>query len=182
VANRLVRWVTGRELRDVGCGLNALTRRLTEAIAESGDMRRFLKPLAASLADSIAEIPVRHDPSPGRSSGYTFMDLMALQIDFFTSFSRKPFQRIGLFGVALFGVGFLGGLLHVGLLVVTGSSLGLRAQALLILAMIFGLQLAVLGLLGEFIVRIYHAQTRSFYVVREDVGGDATGERAGSPR
>jgi glycosyltransferase involved in cell wall biosynthesis len=170
LANRLGSWVTGIALRDVGCGLNAVTRRLAESIGRSGDMRRFLKPLAASLADSVAEVSVQHVPSPTGRSSYTFMDLLGLQIDLFTSFSRKPFQRVGLLGVLLFLGGFAGGVLHVGLLVVTGSSLGLRAQALLILAMIFGLQLAVLGLLGEFIVRIYHAQSRPFFLVRQETG------------
>jgi hypothetical protein len=46
-----------------------------------------------------------------------------------------------------------------------------RTQALLLLAMVLGLQLAVLGLLGEAILRIYHlAQGQPLYVVRE--GGE----------
>ncbi len=173
VTNRVGRWVTGFPLHDIGCGLNALTRRVAQMIGQSGDMRRFLKPLAASYSDSMSEVPVGHAPSSKGRSSYEFMDLLALVIDLFTSFSRKPFQRIGIAGVLLFLAGFGVGLVHIGTLVVTGSSLGLRVQALVILAMIFGLQLAVLGLLGEFIVRVYHGQSRPFFVVRDEGADDA---------
>lgn len=168
LTNWLVEWVTGIPLHDVGCGLNAVSRRVARDIAQSGDMRRFLKPLAAILARSVSEVPVHHAPSPKGRSSYTFMALLSLQIDFLTSFSRKPFQVIGLSGVALFLGGFALGLVHLASLLLLGESLGVRIQALLGLAMIFGLQLAVLGLLGEFIVRIYHAQSRPFFVVREE--------------
>ena len=60
-----------------------------------------------------------------------------------------------------------GGLVTLALFFGPGISVGGRIQSLQILAMIFGLQFAVLGLLGEFIVRIYHAQTQPFYVVRD---------------
>lgn len=168
LTNRVARWVTGFPLHDVGCGLNALTRRVAELIARSGDLRRFLKPLAASYADSIAEVPVGHATSARRRSGYDFMELLGLAIDLFASFSRKPFQRIGVAGVLLFLAGFAGAVVYLGALVLTGSGLGLRVQALVTLAMIFGLQLAVLGLLGEFLVRVYHAQSRPFFVVRDE--------------
>jgi undecaprenyl-phosphate 4-deoxy-4-formamido-L-arabinose transferase len=168
--NRLVQWTIGIALRDWGCGLNALSRDLTRQMGRYGEMRRFLKPLAAQLARSIAEVPVRHAKDPSGRSRYTLMSLVGVQLDFFTSFSRKPFQRIGIVGVLLFGVGFAGGLATLVLFFGPGISVGSRVQSLVILAMIFGLQLAVLGLLGEFIVRIFQAQNQPFYVVRE--GGE----------
>lgn len=166
--NRLVQATIGVRLRDYGCGLNALRRRLCLEMRHHGDMRRFLKPLAVLLAESVSEVPVRHAPDSGRRSRYGFENLVGLQLDFFTSFSRKPFQRIGVVGVLMALVGFLGSLVYVGVLFLLGFSLGVRLQAVLLLGMVLGLQLAVLGLLGEFIVRIYKVtQGQPFYIIRE---------------
>jgi glycosyltransferase involved in cell wall biosynthesis len=166
--NRLVHSIIGIRLRDYGCGLNALSRELALELSQHGEMRRFLKPLAAMLARSVGEVPVRHAPSPAGRSRYTFMSLVGVQFDFFTSFSRKPFQVVGIAGLVLFALGLLGGLATLLLYVGPGVSVGSRVQTLVILAMIFGLQLAVLGLLGEFVVRIHHARSEPFYVVREE--------------
>jgi hypothetical protein len=174
VANRMVQWMVGVPLHDVGCGLNALTRTLARELARYGEMRRFLKPLAASLARSVGEVRVRHAREPGRPAGhsrYSLLSLLSVQLDFFTSFSRKPFQLIGLVGVALLLLGLLAGTVTLGLWLGPGVSVGSRAQTLVILAVLVGSQLAVLGLLGEFIVRIHHAQSQPFYVVRSEADG-----------
>ncbi|MDP3937708.1 MAG: glycosyltransferase family 2 protein [Deltaproteobacteria bacterium] len=165
--NRLVQATIGIPLRDYGCGLNALSRRLALEVRHHGEMRRFLKPLVVMLAESVSEVPVRQGGSGDRSR-YSFSSLVGLQLDFFTGFSRKTFQRIGLFGVLMALAGFLGGLVYVAILFGFGHPLGGRFQALIILAMVLGLQLVVLGLLGEFIVRIYHlTQGQPFYLLRE---------------
>ena len=96
------------------------------------------------------------------------MSLLTLSLDFLTSFSRRPFHLIGVGGVLLFAVGFAGGIALLVTLFGFGVSLGSRFQSLMILAMIFGLQLAVLGLLGEFIVRILHSHGQPFFVIREE--------------
>jgi glycosyltransferase involved in cell wall biosynthesis len=174
LANRLVRSLVGVPLHDVGCGLNAVTRRLAMEFRHHGEMRRFLKPLAAMLAETVAEVPVRHSPDPSGRSRYSFMSLVGVQLDFFTSFSRKPFQLIGIAGFALSAIGLLAGLAVLGLWLFDVSA-GPRVHTLVILSTMFGLQFAVLGLLGEFIVRIFHAQNQPFYVVRDErraPGGD----------
>jgi hypothetical protein len=166
--NRLVHNMIGIRLRDYGCGLNALSRELAQELSRHGDMRRFLKPLAAMLARSVAEVPVRHAPSPPGGSRYDFMSLVGVQLDFFTSFSRKPFQLVGIVGGVLCAAGLLGGLATLALFFGPGISVGSRVHTVVILAMIFGLQLAVLGLLGEFVVRIHHGQSQPFYVIGEE--------------
>jgi glycosyltransferase involved in cell wall biosynthesis len=167
--NLLVRFVTGVKLRDYGCGLNAARVHVARAIKHHGEMRRFVKPLAVLLAGSVSEVPVQHVKRDQGGSTYSFSSLVGVQFDFFTSFSRKPFQVIGLAGVFFFVVGFLGGVTY--LVLRFGAHIGpdIRVQALLLLAMVLGLQLSVLGLLGEFILRVYHlTQGQPFYVVREE--------------
>lgn len=179
LVNRLIHGMIGVKLRDYGCGLNALRRRLALELANHGEMRRFPKPLAALLADSVSEVPVRHASRSGSRSGYTLLSLLGVQLDFFTSFSRRPFELIGIVGSLLFAFGLAAGLLYLAVLFGFGYSPGVRVQAIVLLAMVLGLQLAVLGLLGEFIVRIYKvSQGEHFYTVRE---GDASPAEKRSP-
>lgn len=176
LVNRLIYGMIGVKLRDYGCGLNALRRRLAHELAKHGEMRRFPKPLAAVLADSVSEVPVRHVKRDDSRSGYTLLSLLGVQLDFFTSFSRRPFELIGIVGALLFGLGVLGGFLYLLVLFGFGYSPGVRIQAIVLLGMLLGLQLAILGLLGEFIVRIYKvSQGQHFYTIRE--GDDSPGKR-----
>ena len=182
IINRLIQSVTGIKLRDFGCGLNAATRQLSQDIIGHGEMRRFLKPLGATLAHSITEVPVRHQERKNEKSSYSFMNLLSVQFDFLTSFSRKPFQFIGIAGGTFFVLGFVGAVIYLIFRFGLGVDPGVRFQAILVLSMVLGLQLAVLGLLGEFIVRIFHlSQGQPFYIVREEEGSDDyRGETDGS--
>lgn len=173
IPSRLLNWIvhamTGIKLRDYGCGLNASRRRLAADIRHYGEMRRFLKPLHLSIAETVSEVPVRHARREGERSRYNFTSLVGLQFDFFTSFTRKPFQVIGLVGILLFLAGVLGAGVYLALRVGGEIPPGNRLQVALLVSMLLGIQLAVLGLLGEFIVRIFQlTQGQPFYVVRDE--------------
>ena len=165
--NILVGRMTGVRLRDWGCPAGALTSALARQLPRYGEMRRFLKPLGVRLSRSTAEVDVAHRPRIGGRSGYSTQDLFELALDFVTNFSRRPFQKVGLAGTGLFALGVASGVAYTLLRILVGTSPGNRAQALIFLAVVVGLQLMVLGLLGEFIIRIYRRQNNlPFYAVR----------------
>lgn len=165
--NLLVGRMTGVRLRDWGCPSVALTKPLARQVLRYGEMRRFLKPLGVKLARSTAEVEVRHRPRIGGRSGYSFTDLFELALDFITNFSRRPFQKVSLAGTGLFGLGLAAGVVYTMLRLFLGASPGNRVQALVFLALVVGLQLMILGFLGEFIIRIYRRQNDlPFYTVR----------------
>ena len=165
--NLLVGRMTGVRLRDWGCPAVALTKPLARQVLRYGEMRRFLKPLGVKLARSTAEVEVRHRPRIGGRSGYSLQDLFELALDFITNFSRRPFQKVSLAGTGLFGFGLAAGVVYTLLRLLLGTSPGNRVQALIFLAVVVGLQLMILGFLGEFIIRIYRRQNNlPFYTVR----------------
>lgn len=173
--NLLVGRITGARLRDWGCPTVALRKPLAKQILRYGEMRRFLKPLGVKLARSVAEVGLPHRPRIGGASGYGIQDLFELALDFVTNFSRRPFQKVSLSGTALFAVGILGGLFYLLLRFGFGAQLGNRAQALVFLAVVVGLQAMILGFLGEFIIRIYRRLNGvPFYTVRSISSGGET--------
>jgi len=155
--NLLIGRVAGRRLRDFGCPMNAMRRELAEQLPHYGDMQRFFKPLAVRLAASVAEVEVAYRPRRAGSSKYDFLSLVDLFFDFVSNFSRRLFQRVAVVGLLLFGAGMLGGMAYL-LLRFAFALLPTpwdRLQALLLLALLFGLNLTVLGILGDFVIRIY---------------------------
>ncbi|MCX6353980.1 MAG: glycosyltransferase family 2 protein [Candidatus Aureabacteria bacterium] len=168
ILNLLVDRMTGVRLRDWGCPTVAMRKPLVKEILRYGEMRRFLKPLAVKLARSVGEVELQHHPRIGGKSGYGILDLFELALDFITNFSRRPFQKVSLAGTGLFVLGIAGGILYFVFRLYAGVPLSNRAQALIVLMAGGGLQLMILGFLGEFIIRIYRKQNNlPFYTVRE---------------
>jgi len=91
-----------------------------------------------------------------------------LTVKFLLSYSTKPIQIFGLLGLlsAVAG-GLLGAYLSV-LKLTTGQAIGNRPLLLLsVLLVILGVQLVILGLLGELVVRIYYeSQDKPIYTIR----------------
>jgi undecaprenyl-phosphate 4-deoxy-4-formamido-L-arabinose transferase len=163
--NWLVRRVTGVPLHDWGCPLAAIDRSVFERIPACGEQRRFLKPLVASLSRRATEIEIASDERAGASS-YSSAALLALALDFVVSFTRRPFQWLIALGLGAFGGAVLGGFAYA-VARLCGAAASDRWQALVFLGLVVGLQLLVLGAVGEFTHRIYRlVQGQPLYEVR----------------
>ncbi len=157
VLNLLIGFITGKKLRDYNCPLNAMRADIALAMQDYGEMQRFYKVLAVRLAARIAEVEVLHDVRRKGQSKYGILDLIDLFFDFVTNFSKQLFQRVALAGFGLCGISVLGGLIYLVLrffLGLTPETL-IRLQALVLMGFTFGMQLLVLGVLGDFVIRIY---------------------------
>jgi len=149
--------VAGKKLGDYGCPLNAMRAEIAVKMREYGEMQRFFKPLAIRLSERIAEVEVAYGPRIAGRSKYRFLDLFDLLFDFITNFSKQLFQRVAIAGIGLCGISFLIGMLYL----VLRFPLGVihqpydRLLVILLLGFFFGIHLLVLGVLGDFIIRIY---------------------------
>lgn len=164
--NGLVRSMTGIKLHDYTCPLNAVRRSIVREMTGYGELRRFLKPLAAQLAGSIAEVKVSHYPRRRGQSKYRISTLAELGLDFIISFSTRPFQMVAVLGIVLFGLGGIGGGLYLFWRFVLHTPPNDRVLVLLFLSVFFGLQFIIIGLLGEFVIRLFRiVQHRPFFVI-----------------
>jgi undecaprenyl-phosphate 4-deoxy-4-formamido-L-arabinose transferase len=172
VVNRVMTSSTGVFLHDHGCGYKAMTRRVAQEASRYGHLRRFLVPLLLTLARSVGEVPIAdYERQQGRSK-YNFLHLFAMTFDFLTAFSMRPFRIVGLGGIFATGLGFLaGGVYIIGRLFFAIPANNHFLAAIILLAFA-GMQFTILGLLGEYLVRAYHAaQNLPLYIVEEDIGG-----------
>jgi len=168
VVNRVVSRTVGVEMRDYGCMLRAYRRGVVERIRACPEISTFIPALANSFAGTVAEVPIAHSPRGSGKSRYTALRLMRLSFDLLTGFSLLPVQMVSLTGmlISFFALGFA--------LFLAASRLiaGLEVEGVFALfAVLFffaGLQILALGLIGEYVGRIYmEVRRRPKYVVKE---------------
>ena len=177
VANALISKVTGVKLHDYGCSLKAYRMEVVKNIRLYGELHRFIPAIASWMGIMVAEIPVNHSPRKYGRSKYglgrtikVFLDLITVK--FLLSYATRPLQVFGLVGMLSFVAGIALAIYLTILRLFYGVGLSDRPILLLaILLIMLGVQLIVMGLLGELIVRTYHeSQDKPIYAVREILG------------
>ncbi|MFN2500023.1 MAG: glycosyltransferase family 2 protein [Pyrinomonadaceae bacterium] len=180
IANRLISWIGGVPLHDYGCSLKAYRRESLADVKLYGEMHRFIPIYAAWAGARVTEIPVTHHPRTMGQSKYglsrtvkVIFDLITIK--FMASYQTKPLYLFGWAGLLTFGVSLLSALLAA-LMKFAGwpyhadfiqTPLPVMAMVMLVL----GIQLFLMGLLAEMLVRTYHeSQSKRIYAVRERIG------------
>jgi undecaprenyl-phosphate 4-deoxy-4-formamido-L-arabinose transferase len=185
--NRLISRATGVELRDYGCMLRAYRIEIVRLMCQSAEISSYIPALAHCFTDRVVEIPVAHAERAASSSRYSLMKLFALLLDLLTGFSMFSLRALSGFGIAMAGLGALFGVGLVVMRLVLGSAWAVQGVFTLfaLLFMFVGAQFVALGLLGEYLGRIYdQVRRRPRYVIRAEVGrtAEAAADKGGAPR
>ena len=173
-ASRVVNWVTARatgvQLSDYGCMLRAYRRDVVRALCASQEISTFIPVLADMFAGRVTEIPVAHAERVHGESKYSLWQLIRLQFDLMTSFSNWPLRLSMAIGVGMATLAMLAALVLIGGRILHGPEWAASGIFTLFAAVFFflGVELFAIGLLGEYVGRIYaEVRRRPRYVVRE---------------
>jgi undecaprenyl-phosphate 4-deoxy-4-formamido-L-arabinose transferase len=167
-ASRAMNWMRERitkiHMTDQGCMLRAYDRAIVDAITSSREINTFIPALAYNYAANPTEIMVAHEERAAGESKYSLFSLLRLNFDLVTGFSIMPLQVFSLIGMT---VALLSVLSYIVVIIerwVHADSLSAGLLALwdrdILQFFLTGLVLFGLGLLGEYIGRIYQ-QVRS---------------------
>ena len=179
LVNKAAQMATGVLMHDYGCMLRAYRRPIINAMLQCHERSTFIPILANMFAHKTTEIPVKHAARENDESKYSFLKLINLQFDLLTSMTTFPLRLLSLLGGSLAVLGFiLSGLLPV-LRLIYGAEWA--AQGVLtvfsILFLFSGVQLLAMGLLGEYIGRIYNdVRARPRYFIREIISQQTSAE------
>jgi undecaprenyl-phosphate 4-deoxy-4-formamido-L-arabinose transferase len=170
LVNRLVRQTTGVMMHDYGCMLRAYRRPVVEAMLQCRERSTFIPILANSFAGRTAEIPVKHALRENGASKYSLFKLISLQFDLLTSMSTFPLRLLSLLGLLVAASGICFGALLMVLRFAYGSQWAAEGIFTLfaVLFVFIGAQFIGMGLLGEYIGRIYHdVRSRPRFFIHE---------------
>jgi undecaprenyl-phosphate 4-deoxy-4-formamido-L-arabinose transferase len=173
--NKLVQRTTGVMMHDYGCMLRAYRRSIVDAMLRCRERSTFIPILANSFAASTAEISVKHCARAKGESKYGFFKLISLQFDLLTCMSTYPLRLLSFMGaiISVLGIGF--GILLMILRFIYGAAWAAEGTFTLfaLLFVFVGAQFIGLGLLGEYIGRIYHdVRGRPRFFVQEIRGAN----------
>ncbi len=157
-------------MKDEGCMLRAYRRNIVDLMISSQETNTFINALALSYAHNPTEIPVTHEARAAGESKYNFYKLIRYNFDLITNFSLAPLQLFTILGIS---VSVLSGLLVIYLLLrrlIAGPEVGGVFTLFAVAFFLIGLCLLGLGILGEYIGRIYQeVRRRPRFVIREIV-------------
>ena len=165
--NSLRERITHIQMTDQGCMLRAYGRDIVDAINDSREVNTYIPALAYSFAHNPAEVEVEHEERMAGESKYSLYSLIRLNFDLVTGFSLAPLQVFSLIGIAISLLSFA----FVVLLAVRRVLIGPEAEGLFTLFgiafFLIGLTLFGIGLLGEYVGRIYQqVRQRPRYIVQ----------------
>ena len=165
--NRLRDHLTKIKITDQGCMLRAYDRDIITAILDSHEVTTFIPFLPYVYAGNPTEVVVKHEERAAGKSKYSLFSLIQLNFDLVTSFSVVPLHTFSLIGMAV----ALGSLLFVVFLAVRRLIVGPEAEGVFtlfaIMFFLIGLMLFGIGLLGEYLGRLYiQVRQRPRYLIR----------------
>lgn len=160
--------ITGIRMTDQGSMLRAYSRRVVDLMAKSGESSIFIPALAYRLASNPTEVEVAHDARFAGESKYSLYKLLRLNFDLMTGFSLVPLQAFTVFGMLVSVLSTL----FVIYMFIRRLVVGPEAEGLFtlfaILFFLVGIMLMGLGIVGEYIGRIYQeVRKRPRFVIRE---------------
>lgn len=174
IANWLIARLSGVDLRDFGTTFKAYRASVIKNIPLHGDLHRFIPALASARGARIAEVPITNIRRPKNGSHYglsrtwrVIADLISVR--FLLRYSTRPQHVFAPVGVLSLAAGVAGALFVLTKKIVTGDPVFIAHGPLLLLsALLFqsGLLLLGLGIIAEFLTRIYFdGRERRIYTV-----------------
>lgn len=147
-----------------------MSRRALDALLSLPEQARFIRGMVAWIG--FRQVPLlydRHERHAGHSK-YPLSKMLAFAFDAITGFSTAPLRWASHFGLALVGVSFLL-LLYIAYGWLAGNAIQGWTSMMLVVVVLGAVQMFVLGMIGEYLGRLYiETKRRPLYIVADVVG------------
>jgi undecaprenyl-phosphate 4-deoxy-4-formamido-L-arabinose transferase len=176
LASKAVNWMTGYMtgvyLKDYGCSIIALRRNIVDNLNLCSERSRHTSALISWMGGKVKVIPVKHRERKGSKSRYSFIKLLKMTTDIVTGFSTVPLQIVELAGIVTAFFGILFGTILLIKYLFFGSAATSISIIIAIICFFFGIHFLALGVIGEYIARIFvEVQNRPYYIIKDVYGG-----------
>lgn len=158
-----------------------LDRRALDALLSMTERSRFLRGMTVWVGFSQTAVSYERDARTAGETKYTLRKMLRFSLDAIASFSHLPLQLATYVGLLSAGLAFVG-IIAVVILHFTGSYLPGFATLTIVILLLGGIQLIALGVIGEYVGRIYdEVKHRPLYIVRDERNAPAEGLAAAGP-
>ncbi len=185
LVNRLRERTTRIRMTDQGCMLRAYSRDIVDAVSASREISTFIPALAYTFASRPTEVEVAHEERVAGQSKYSLYKLIRLNFDLVTGFSLVPLQLFSMFGMAVSAIALV---LYVWVMLYRlffaewQGALNVIWDRDILAFFLIGMVLFGLGLIGEYVGRIYQqVRDRPRFTIRAVLEQDPTASTVPPP-
>jgi dolichol-phosphate mannosyltransferase len=175
---RLLRSMTDVDIPVDTGDFRLIDRKVADTMATLKEKNRFVRGMVSWVGYRQYALEYDREERFAGETKYPLRKMLKLSLDAMTSFSQKPLKLAAYVGFAISGVSFASLLITVGLKLFTDSTVAGWASIVSVMLLLNGFMLLMLGIIGEYIGRIYdESKQRPLYIVREKIGFPETEER-----
>ncbi|MCF0130882.1 MAG: glycosyltransferase [Pseudobutyrivibrio sp.] len=134
-----------------------------------------LQPLMVQATHSFINVDMEErERADDKASGFTFIKSFSQMMDCFTNFSVKPLRIASIMGMLVAAAGFIYGIITVIQKIILGDAIDAGyASIMAVLLFIGGMIMMILGMIGEYVGRMYISVNNSpQYVIKEEINFD----------
>jgi glycosyltransferase involved in cell wall biosynthesis len=172
---RIIRRLTNVSIPVDTGDFRLMSRRVVSALRDSRERHRFIRGLVSWVGFKQTGIEYDRAERHSGASKYPFSKMLKFAVDGITAFSEIPLRIATWFGFIVSGVAFAVALFEIGVRIFTGYNLPGYTSTVFAILFLGGVQLIGIGILGEYVGRIYdEIKGRPLYLVAETAGEGIT--------
>jgi len=144
-----------------------MSRRTVDLLNTMPETHRFIRGMVSWLGFQQTALEYERQPRFAGSTGYPLRRMVRLALDAITGFSTRPLRIASILGLAFAALGVVGIAISViGWL--TGATVAGWTSVMVVVLALGGIQLTVLGIIGEYLGRLYiESKRRPLYIISE---------------
>jgi len=170
---RIIGALTDVEIPMEAGDFRLLDRQVVDDLRRMREHRRFIRAMTSWVGYRQTGVPYLRHPRFAGETKYPFRKMFRLALDAITGFSDLPLRLTWICGFLLLGLGLVLGAVLLALRLAGSAPLAGQGSVLTACLLLSGTQLVFLGIVGEYLARIYdEVRDRPLYTVRERVGFD----------
>lgn len=164
----LLRKISDVEIEEGTADFRLLDRKVADVIKKSNDSFLFIRGLVPWMGFNQKKIVYVPDNRHSGNTKYTLKKMMSFAINGITSFSIKPLRFATFMGIIISLMAFTYGIYAILVYFIDSRVISGWASLLTSVLFIGGIQLIIMGIIGEYIGKIYmQLKNRPFYIVKE---------------
>lgn len=148
-----------------------MSRRVVEQLNNMPEKNRFIRGLVTWVGYQQTYVEYNRDERHAGETGYSLSKMIKFSLDGITSFSTFPLKIATIFGVGISGISFIYILRIIYLKLFTEKTIQGWSSIMVSNLFLGGIILLTLGILGEYIGRIYtELKSRPQYIIKDKYG------------
>jgi polyisoprenyl-phosphate glycosyltransferase len=168
---RLLRLIAKEDLRSDSGDFRLLGRKAINVFNQLNEKSRYVRGLMHWIGFRQCQIAYHRKKRFSGRTKYTFSKMLKFALDGITSFSHLPLRLASYFGLFVSFVCFLYLIYAILLKLLTNAPIGGWTSLMTAILFIGGIQLVTIGIIGEYIGRIFdETKNRPLYIIDENLG------------